>query len=344
MTALPDASRIAIASPGFPGVRGGVTDHTTRLERRWRAWGHEVTVLGTTRILPEAIAAEWAARGVGGVLLQYVPFLYGRRGLSRFPERLARAVRALGIRVTLFVHEPWVPPTRLPWLVLSPLQRRQLRRLVALADSVVTAVPAWRSLLRPDATVIPVGSNLGPPPRAPAERQPAPVVFSPFAAGLLWSWIVAAVEAIGAAPALIVVGADPAGMRRHPETRRWYADGWECRGYLPPSAALSAIATARVALAPFVDGATTRRGSLLAALSTGIPTVTSRGPLYDPLFDSAPIAVAASRGEFVTSAKAEWERPYDAAQRERRLAWYGDHLDPVALDRRLLTVVTGAPA
>jgi hypothetical protein len=335
---------IAIVSPGYPGQPGGVTDHTSRLRRRWASAGHDVIVLGRSVVTPTATVSEWAARGVSAALIQYVPFLYGRRGLSTFPERLARDTRAKGIRLTVFVHEPWVPPTRLPWLILSPLQRRQLRRLLAIADTVVTAVPAWVPLLGGEVTVVPVGSNLGTPPETTSARLRSPVVFSPFAAGLAWPWIVAAVEAIDARPPLVIVGADPAGMRRHPLTRRWYGEGWECRGYLEPRAALATLARAPVGLAPFVDGATCRRGSLLALLSTGVPVVTSRGHLYDPRFDRAPIAVASTREEFAALARATWERGDDPTGDASRRAWYDEELAPEKLDARLLAIVTEGTA
>ena len=134
---------IAILSPGFPGTRGGVTAHTKRLARAWSDSGHETTVIGDLSDGPEVVVERLHDANAKYLLVQYVPFLYGRRGLSRVPERIARQARNRGIRVTTFVHEPWVPPTRLPWLVLSPLQRWQLRRLLGLSDAVVTAVPHW---------------------------------------------------------------------------------------------------------------------------------------------------------------------------------------------------------
>src|SRR5262245_14109923 len=116
---------LAVLSPGYPASRGGVTDLTHRLVGHWSGTGHAVRVLGDLDPDPEAVAVSLAGSHVAALLIHYVPFLYGRRGLSSYPERLARSARARGIRVVLFVHEPWVPMTRLPWLVLGPLQRLQ---------------------------------------------------------------------------------------------------------------------------------------------------------------------------------------------------------------------------
>src|SRR5438105_9745364 len=97
-------SFIGIVSPGYPGTPGGVTDHTARLVRHWRDEGHEVLVAGDVGD-PAATITEWRRRGVRGVLVQYVPFLYARSGVSSYPERLATAAREAGIRVVVFVHE-----------------------------------------------------------------------------------------------------------------------------------------------------------------------------------------------------------------------------------------------
>jgi len=40
-------------------------------------------------------------------------------------------------------------------------------------------------------------------------------------------------------------------------------------------------------LTPFIDGASTRRGSFLAGLQHGVPSVSTRGPLTDPLIAEA---------------------------------------------------------
>ncbi len=332
---------IAILSPGFPGTQGGVTAHTQRLAQAWSDSGHETTVIGDLSDGPEVVVERLHDTNAKYLLVQYVPFLYGRRGLSRVPERIARQARNRDIRVTTFVHEPWVPPTRLPWLVLSPLQRWQLRRLLGLSDAVVTAVPHWGELWRPHTHVVYVGSNLGafsdPSPVEPILESP--VVFSPFASGLRWDWIVAASRALGAR--LTIVGADENQVLQHPAVGRWFHSEWQCLGWLDARDVLSTLARAPLVFAPFVDGATGRRGSLLAAASTGARILSSTGHLYDPFFDSSPIHIASSRPHFVKLATELWRAPDTAEERGARLDWYGQRVDPVRLDTRLLEVVLG---
>ena len=328
---------VAIVSPGFPDTPGGVTDHTARLVRHWRAADREPLVWPRARGDTRALAAAWRDEGAAAILIQYVPFLYGRRGLSSFPGRLARAGRAAGLRVGVFVHEPWVPRTRLPWLVLSPLQRRQLLELLAGCDLAFTPVPAWRSLLGGRAELLPVGSTLGEPPPAPGGPPlPAPVVFSPFAAGLNWEWIVAAAEELGAAPRLSVIGATWE-QARHDHVARRYADpAWEWRGRRPAAEVLDTLRRARLVLAPFSDGLTSRRTSAMAALSVGARVVSSTGPLCDERLADAGVALAADRHAFVSLARAVWQTPDQPADRAARLRWYERTLDPRRWDAYLL--------
>ena len=332
---------VAVVSPGYPRSRGGVTDHTARVAAHWAAEGHRVEVVADITIPPQAIADRLAHLETAALLIQYVPFLYGRRGLSSFPESLARHAKAREMRVATFVHEPWVPPTRLSWLVLSPLQRRQLRRLVSVADDVVTAVPAWRDMLDPAGDLVYVGSTLEPagPSNSPEEPLTAPLVFSPLASGLRWDWIDAAVRAIGADPGLIAVGADAAEVREAGQVKQWYRPEWRWLGHLPSSEVRSILARAPLVLAPFADGTTGRRTSLLSAQSAGARIVAATGHLHDPLFDAGPIRLASSRDEFAQMAKAAWTSVDDAEARSRRLAWHAEHFDSVTLDRALLDVL-----
>jgi hypothetical protein len=337
---------VGIVSPGYPETPGGVSDHTARLVRHWSRAGHNVAVLGTTAAHPERIVATWRDAGVEAMLIQYVPFLYARRGLSRFPHRIALAARAARLRTTIFVHEPWVPRTRLPWLILSPLQERQLRRLLTVCDVAVTPVPAWRTLLGGNVSVVYVGSTLGDPRPADAggAEIAAPVVFSPLASGLNWDWIVAAAEALGARPALTIIGADWERARRDPVLRRWADPTWDWRGRLDAPEVLALLGRSRVVLAPFMDGLTGRRTSAFAAASTGARVISSRGPLFDPAFDAAPFALADTQSEFCELARSLFAARERPGARRERVEWYQRHLSPAELDRSLARLVLGIPA
>ena len=337
------ASSVAILMPGYPDAVGGVADHTDRLLESWSSIGYSVSVLGNITNHPKSVAHELARGDIGSILIEYVPFLYARHGLSRFPARLVANARSLGIRTTLFVHEPWVPPTRLPWLVLSPLQKRQLLRLARMCDAVVTPVPTWQRALRVPVSIVYSGSNLGRPgDRAlDGSKSSCPVVFSPFAAGLSWSWISTATAKLRTTPPLTVLGASANQFREHPVTGQWYSPEWDYRGWLPPEEILGALARARLVLAPFVDGVTGRRTSILAALSVGARIVSSTGHLYDDSFGDGPIDVVETEQQFAEAAQRIWNTPDDSGEQKRRVQWYRENLDYQILDERLLAIVTG---
>jgi hypothetical protein len=167
----------------------------------------------------------------------------------------------------------------------------------------------------------------------------APVVFSPFAAGLRWKWIAAAQQAIGAG--LIVLGADETAARQHPIVGSYFDPTWEWRGRLPAAEVLETLGRAPLVLAPFIDGMTGRRGSALAALSAGARIVSSEGPLFDPLYRTSPMVLANSREEFADEAARTWKTSDTAEARAQRIAWYHEHLDPHKLDERLLALLLG---
>jgi len=313
---------IAVVSPGYPGSPGGVTDHTARLVESWTGNGETVHVFGDVSEPIASLARRFEAAHTEALLIQYVPFLFGKRGISPFQRNLVACCKRLGIRVTTFVHEPCVPPTRLPWLILSQLQKRQLRQLIALSDATVTAVPAWAGKLGPATQTVYVGSTLGDPPEnIESEPQlPSPMVFSPFASGLQW---------------------DAQAASDHTIVGRYASDSWDYRGRVAADEALSLLARARLVLAPFVDGLTGRRTSAMASLSCGSRLLTSAGHLSDPTFGDGPAVIAGSKEEFVQAACAAWENEESASDREQRQSWYRDHCSAAHLDNQLLTIVAG---
>jgi hypothetical protein len=316
-----------ILSPGFGASRGGVTDHTRRLVAHWTSRGVGAAVVEAP--------ADLRPDG-GAVLVQYAPRLYGPWGLAPELVRAVAAAHAAGRRVTVFVHEPWLPPTQLPGLVLSPLQRRQLHRLVRHADAVVTPVPAWTARFEGLAETLYVGSTLGIAPLAPpGPMLEAPVVFSPFAVGLDWESILAAEEAIGRGLAVLGATHADAGSRlRLPERAR----RWRWLGRVPSAAALGILARARLVLAPYGEGLTGRRTAALAALSTGSRLASSRGPLFDPVFDGGPVALSGDPAEFAGTAVRAWDAEDDLAARRDRRAWFDQRFDQRRLDDRLLAI------
>jgi glycosyltransferase involved in cell wall biosynthesis len=98
-------------------------------------------------------------------------------------------------------------------------------------------------------------------------------------------------RAEGAAHRFLVIGATLGRFQSYWEQLRAAAEGLsiEWRLDVEPSEAARAIAQAGTAYLPFPDGASERRGTLLAVLGNGVPTVTTRGRHTPPALDDCVI-------------------------------------------------------
>lgn len=98
-------------------------------------------------------------------------------------------------------------------------------------------------------------------------------------------------QAEGGAHRFLVVGATLGRFRSYWEQLRAAARGLsiEWRLDLEPAEVARAIAGAAAAYLPFPDGASERRGTLLAVLGNGVPTVTTRGRYTPPALDECVI-------------------------------------------------------
>ena len=74
-------------------------------------------------------------------------------------------------------------------------------------------------------------------------------------------------------------------------------------GYLQPERVSALLQAADIAVLPFTDGAAYRRGSLLAALAHGVPTITTQPRMQlDPSLRQAAVLVAAEQPEALVQA------------------------------------------
>ena len=299
--------KLAIYCPDLPPVPGGVSDHTLALARSLEELGLPPVVLACrgeperfaplrvrTGLGPRDVAAAARAEGADAVLVQYVPFLYARRGLS--PSLIAgvRAMHRAGLRVAVYVHEPFVPFTRLPWLVTGWPMRWQLAALLRRAAFVYAPVPRFVEIARRHARaatavrLVPVGATL--PVSAMGRKDARRLLgldegdvavgaFSPHAAGFLHEWVAEAARRLVDDRRVVWVtfghGSErlPAGLPSEARVLRL--------GTLSPEDAGNAMRALDVAVAPFFEGLTMRRTSAMLALAHGVPTVSSTGHLFD---------------------------------------------------------------
>ncbi len=305
-----------VLSPSLPGRFDGIGDNAWHLAQALSTHGRtrlvvrpsapslaitddalggepvETEVLSSWRDLEQA---TWRAAGdqCDGVVVHYFPPAFLQRDLLSL-LRWLRALRRRGRPVVVAVHEFWPPADgRLRRAGIRAAYQQVLRSLVARASTVVvTHELAGRVLCdahvaRPEMLrVIPVGSNIS---RAPIT---APVIDHTMAmfgqpAGMRR-------EALIALGRWLTTAAAPIHLRwlgRSAEELRaaWCgdyglsADRVTFEGALRSSEISARLASSSLALAPYIDGASTRRSSLAALVEHGLSLVGLDGPCTDDL-------------------------------------------------------------
>ena len=237
-----------------------------------------------------------------GVVLQYMPFSFARWGFAPWLPLFFLAMRVRARRPTLavMVHEPYVPMNSWRWVPMSLWQRFQLELLRLAADVVFTSIEPWAIRFGkqfPNRPVhhLPVGSNF---PDARAERSQERKrmeidddTFVVVAMGRdhpswLGEYVVEAVNLIAASKRSVVLlslGADtPVLSGLKPEVTLC------ATGYLDALNVSRKLAASDLFLAPLIDGVSTRRTTVMAALQHGLPVVGTVGPLTDSMLRKEP--------------------------------------------------------
>lgn len=304
---------LAIVSAALPPSLDGIGDYTACLAREL-AKEVKVTILtgerSADRIPNVAVErlfdvhqrssvraiATWAkVNQPDWLLIQYNPFSYGRWGFNPFLPCALRAVTLYPskTRLAVMVHETFMPATSWKRALMSVYQRWQLRQSGCAADALFFSIEPWTEQFRewfPGKRVLhlPVGSNV---PRCPVDRE---VTRSRF--GLAENEVVLGLfGTAGGGKLLDYVRAAGEGLRAHDYDVRLLYIGPDGRtvasaiGDLPmmdcgPLAAEStseALKAVDIFCAAFIDGVSTRRGTLMAGLAHGLPIAGTKGKLTD---------------------------------------------------------------
>ncbi len=280
------------------------------------------------------------------VLLQYNPFAYGRWGFA--PQLVARihrlTRRRVRPRIVLVLHEPYVPFVPDRSMATAAWQRLQLLALTRSCDATIAVTAAWKRraerLVRGTRPVhnVPVGSNV---PDKRAERQHArdtlgvderTVVVAQFGTNHPSRLndhtrvTVEQLERSGVPAVLLNLGHQARPVAADCATREVLP------GYLQLEGLAALLSAADVFLSPCIDGVSTRRTSIMAALQHGVPVVGTFTPDTDDSLREGPavrlapvhdvqrfaqlaVALASSRDELDRSAIAA------RALFEREFAW-----------------------
>ncbi len=195
----------------------------------------------------------------------------------------------------------------------------------------------WASWMRGRSSVIPIGSNI--PARPAPTREPGLVVTFGLVRPQKGLEDVIAVARLahrsgGLGLRFQVIGQAPRSDGGYAERLRASAAGLpiEWLGELDREAAARALGRASVALLPFPDGASERRGSLLACLTAETPVITTPGPQCPPSLAEAVRLARPMNGDLaagllqalsdVLSNEPEWRRlSLAGAAHARRSGW-----------------------
>lgn len=311
---MSDRINIIIITAALPPQLDGIGDYTANLSAEL-AKTSSVSILTAVSVRPAPIAGvsiepSFSVARPGSVrciiplvqanrpdwiLLQYQPFAYGRWGLNlQLPLAIRAAKRsAPGTKFALMVHEPFVPILDWKHALMAVWQRWQLWALGRAADVVLFSIEPWVRQFRgwfPDKPLVhlPVGSNV---PRVPMTRSEARArlgigddtavlgFFGTAHNARLPGWVKSAARAVtqtGRAVQVLYIGPHKEAMCQALDGLPVIADG-----ALPAEEVSRRFATMDVFLAPFTDGVSTRRTSLMTALQHGVATVGTRGASTD---------------------------------------------------------------
>lgn len=306
--------RIGLLSGACPPAVDGIGDYTYLLAREL-ARHHEVVIFTGIQstytpqekvslvgvfdpakpagilTLPAAIAA---GPPLDRMVVQYNPFGFGPCGFNPWlPLALSRLRKQL--HLSLMFHETYVPCETAVQFGMRLWQVPQFYFLSRMAASIYVSCSRWLPAISRttgrEAVHLPVGSNIA---RSRLMRGEARKrlgignralvlgVFGSAHPSRLLDWICGAAKKVASgAPetVLVYIGADGEALRPllGPEIR--FLD---C-GLLPGEVVGDSLMAVDFLLAPFVDGLSTRRGSVVAAFQHGIPVVSTSSGWTDDM-------------------------------------------------------------
>jgi len=305
----------------------------------------------------ESGPANGALSGSDVCVIQYNPFCFGWWGFA--PSLVLDVIRTRLSRrrpkIALFVHETYVPVTSWRWALMSAWQRVQLCLLRAASDVHICSIEEWAGRLRrmPPWTPVhhlPVSSNL---PDARAHRDAArtelgvdehTVVLACFGlkhAGRLPGHAAAAADAVVRAGHRAYLLDFGTGTRLHEVNGDLTVHS---PGFLDAEPLARLLSAADIFLAPYADGVSTRRTTVMAALQHEIAVVATIGSLTDRLIREAdgalelvPVDSPREFAERVRALADDRERRERVARAGRAL--YDDEFAWPVITRRLVRLL-----
>ena len=249
------------------------------------------------------------------LLVQWVPHAYGQRSMNVGFCRWVRRRGRKGDIVELMAHEVSLGFREGSWKqdIAAAVHRLMVSLLLSASRRVWVSIPAWVDRMRPytfgrhiEFCWLPVPSNV-PVADDPGAVRAARARYAPADGTLVGHFgtfatsarrelepVLTRVASGSASTSFVLMGRESDAFRqelvaRHPEL----ATQLHATGALPPDALSAVLQACDLVAQPYVDGASSRRGTLMAALAHGVPVVTTDGRLSEPVWrDSGAVRLA----------------------------------------------------
>jgi glycosyltransferase involved in cell wall biosynthesis len=252
------------------------------------------------------------------LLVQYVPHMYGWNAMNvLFSGWLGWGCP---VRPWVMFHEvafpvAWRQPLRHNFLGL--VHRWMARTVVGSAERIFLSVPWWMRLLGRRATAgqkaawLPVPSNVPTEADAPAvagvRARYAPAggarlighfgTFPPLVAEPLRGALGALLARNSRRAALLIGPGGKAVAEQLGSGAAGLAGRVFATGPLPADGVAAHLAACDLLVQPFPDGASSRRGSLMAGIGLGLPVVTTHGPATEPVWAAEGLVASVPAGD-----------------------------------------------
>jgi glycosyltransferase involved in cell wall biosynthesis len=374
--------RIAWVTPEYPPHRGGVSDHSHEMVKVLRSAGHDVLVCSRPHEAGfHRLDSELAAFGPELVVVAYTPLAYAPHTGGIAP---AFALWSLSLRrrhrcrTLLLAHETSLPLTA-HWqkreLKLATLAAVQIAQFVSLTSSFDVILfsnagtqRAWArhlpGLANRSRTIricsnIPCHSSSDPAAELTASgcSVPSPTVlfFGTGHPSVLFDFVEEAfVSMLKSEPktGLVIVGVSAEKLRRLRPSLLDLGPRVQALGYLSTEQVSLWLQVATLVLAPLIEGVSTRKGTVMAALQHGRTVVTTRGirtlddvawseicllaPLDRTAFAAAAVKALHDPGMCATTGSAarnEYAAHASASVTASQILDYADRLGPRAVER-----------
>jgi glycosyltransferase involved in cell wall biosynthesis len=325
--------RIVLVHPANAQRADGIRDYALQLAAQLCREGDDAEVMRPEPgigLVPALLRAIDRRRPTI-VIVQYNPFSWGRWGLAPSLLLALALVRALRPRATVMsaVHEAYVDVEGLRSAAMGAWQRLQIRVVLNLshgAFAMTEYLARELSVHWPHRAVaqIPVGSNLTDEraSRDEARREAGYdgcVVLGTFATGHITQL---SEHALRAASAVAAASAEPVVLLLL-GTHNGHASSLSgtahtvMPGFLDAPALARVLSTVDLFLAPFLDGVSARRTTVMAALQHGLPTLTTQTALSDAVLRDASALSAVSPDDVEGFVARAVELVGDPARREQ---------------------------